>query len=86
MEESEQKLQSSEQNYQLQLGSTRATLELVKEQLKREAAELTQTLHDNHRRQLGMLNKQEEKSANAEVLDYSKIIMILYVLFKQNAL
>lgn len=73
LEESERKLQSSEQNYQLQLGSTRTTLELVKEQLKREAAELTQTLHDNHRRQLGKLNKRMEKRAHALVLEHNKI-------------
>ncbi|XP_046689187.1 protein FAM184A isoform X5 [Homalodisca vitripennis] len=51
-EEAERKLQGCEQNWQLQLGSTRTTLELVKEQLKREAADQLQTLHDNHRRQL----------------------------------
>lgn len=52
-EEYEKKLQQCEQNWQLQLGSTRTTLELVKEQLHRETQDQLQALSDKHHEQLG---------------------------------
>ncbi|XP_075222165.1 uncharacterized protein LOC142324914 isoform X9 [Lycorma delicatula] len=51
-EEAERKLQQCELNWQQQVGSSRTTIELVKEQMQREAQEQLQALSEHHRRQL----------------------------------
>jgi predicted secreted protein len=51
--ESERKIQQLEQNWQLQMSSTRATLELVKEQMERDAQDRLDAAEEKHRKQLG---------------------------------
>jgi hypothetical protein len=51
--ESERKIQQLEQNWQLQMSSTRATLELVKEQMERDAQDRLEAAEEKHRKQLG---------------------------------
>lgn len=51
--ESERKIQQLEQNWQLQMSSTRATLELVKEQMERDAQDHLDAAEEKHRKQLG---------------------------------
>jgi hypothetical protein len=51
--ESERKIQQLEQNWQLQMSSTRATLELVKEQMERDAQDRLDAAEEEHRKQLG---------------------------------
>ena len=47
--ESERKIQQLEQNWQLQMSSTRATLELVKEQMERDAQTRLDATEEKHR-------------------------------------
>uniref|UniRef100_A0A1B6C1G2 Uncharacterized protein n=1 Tax=Clastoptera arizonana TaxID=38151 RepID=A0A1B6C1G2_9HEMI len=51
-EDHDKKLQLCEQNCQLQIGTTRTTLELVKEQLQKESQEKLQALCEHHKKQL----------------------------------
>jgi hypothetical protein len=51
--ESERKIQQLEQNWQLQMSSTRATLELVKEQMERDAQDHLDAVQEKHHKQLG---------------------------------
>jgi hypothetical protein len=51
--ESEKKIQQLEQNWQLQMSSTRATLELVKEQMERDAQNRLDAAEEKHHKQLG---------------------------------
>lgn len=52
-ENCEKKLQQSEQNWSQQVSSTRATLELVKEQLQREAEDQLEALSKKYMLQIG---------------------------------
>lgn len=51
--ESDRKIQQLEQNWQLQMSSTRATLELVKEQMERDAQDRLDAAEEKHHKQLG---------------------------------
>ncbi|XP_049959630.1 golgin subfamily A member 6-like protein 22 isoform X3 [Schistocerca serialis cubense] len=51
-EEAERRVQQVEQNWQLQISSTRATLELVKEQMQRDADERMESLKEKYQQQL----------------------------------
>ncbi|XP_067008628.2 protein FAM184A isoform X5 [Anabrus simplex] len=55
-EDAERRVQQAEQAWQLQATSTRATLELVKEQLERDAQDRLDALERKHQEQLGTLN------------------------------
>lgn len=52
-DEYEKKIKELEANWQMQITSTRTTLELVKEQMERDAQEKLQSLDQHHRSQLG---------------------------------
>lgn len=52
-ENCDKKIQQSEQNWSQQISSTRATLELVKEQLQREAKDQLEALSKKYMLQLG---------------------------------
>lgn len=52
-EEYEKRIQQSEQNWSQQISSTRATLELVKEQLQRETEAQLEALNKKYLLQLG---------------------------------
>lgn len=54
-EEHEKKIKEIETNWQMQVTSTRTTLELVKEQMERDAEDKLQALDQHHRSQLGEL-------------------------------
>ncbi|KAL1122604.1 hypothetical protein AAG570_002934 [Ranatra chinensis] len=51
-EECEKKIQQCEVNYQAQVGTTRTTIELVKQQMQMEAEKRIQDIHDSHEREL----------------------------------
>lgn len=55
-EEHEKKIKEIETNWQMQVTSTRTTLELVKEQMERDAEDKLQALDQHHRSQLGELD------------------------------
>lgn len=54
-EEFERRLSQCESSWQQQLSTTRTTLELVKEQMRRDSYEQVQQLKTQHQRELGML-------------------------------
>lgn len=69
--ESERKIQQLEQNWQLQMSSTRATLELVKEQMERDAQNRLDSAEEKHRKQLDiqwerLMNEKEKAVADLE--------------------
>nr|CAD7399318.1 unnamed protein product [Timema poppensis] len=70
-EDAERKVQQLEQNWQLQMSSTRATLELVKEQMERDAQSRLEAAGEKHRNQLAMqweqLLEEKEKALEVEV-------------------
>nr|CAD7570243.1 unnamed protein product [Timema californicum] len=70
-EDAERKIQQLEQNWQLQMSSTRATLELVKEQMERDAQSRLEAAGEKHRNQLAMqweqLLEEKEKALEVEV-------------------
>ena len=51
--EHDKRMAACEQGFQLQSASTRATLELVKEQMRRDSEAALQELRDQHRSQMG---------------------------------
>lgn len=56
-EEADRRVQQLEQNWQLQMSSTRATLELVKEQMERDAQDKMETLREQQQQKLGLFTK-----------------------------
>lgn len=54
-EEADRRIRDMESNYQMQISSMRATLELVKEQMERDTEDRLQQLRIDHKRELGIL-------------------------------
>lgn len=67
-EEAEKRLRDLETNYQMQVSSMRTTLELVKEQMEREAEDKIQQLREEHRVELGRDTYFRKKSSSLTML------------------
>lgn len=81
-EEYEKKIQQSEQNWSQQISSTRATLELVKEQLQRESKMQMEDLNKKYLQELGnVLNKTILMFSDTKKLNF--YFIFLYIIEDQ---
>ncbi|KDR07715.1 hypothetical protein L798_02631 [Zootermopsis nevadensis] len=87
--ESDRKIQQLEQNWQLQMSSTRATLELVKEQMERDAQDRLDAAEEKHHKQLDiqwerLVNEKEKAVAEQEAKHQTQVELIKIELEKAS--